>query len=189
MEKEEQKIKTRDPNTIISRTFIESNEYRRKFNKISENQKLNRVLYCLAKKMLIHRNGTFYEDMYWIDADSCKVIAKELNATEEKKIIYSKKTKSLIKSQKSLITIHSHPNGFPPSIEDFNACYYNHYIFGVVCGHNGKVYVYTSESYLSKATFYLNLHKYKKNGYDDNEAQLLTLQKLSESNKIKVKEV
>ncbi len=189
MEIEAQKLKSSDPNTIISRTYIESNEYRRKFDEISENHKLNRILYNLAKKMLLHRNGTFYEDMYWIDANTCRVITQELNATEEKKITYSLKTKNLIKNQKNLITIHSHPNGFPPSIEDFNACFYNHYVFGVVCGHNGKVYVYTSESYLNKATYYIILHKYKKIGYDDNEAQLLALQKLSESTKIKIKEV
>ncbi|MBO5341088.1 MAG: hypothetical protein J6A73_00220 [Lachnospiraceae bacterium] len=189
MEHEWQKLKSSDPNTIINKAYIESNEYRRKFDDISENQRLNRVLYGLAKKMLIHRNGTFYEDMYWIDADTCKVVARELTSQEEKKIIYSKKTKKVIKGKRNLITIHSHPNGFPPSTEDFNACYHNHYVFGVVCGHNGKVYVYTSESFISKGTYLINIHKLKKNGYDENEAQLSTLQKMSVSNKIKVKEV
>lgn len=50
MEHEWQKLKSSDPNTIINKAYIESNEYRRKFDDISENQRLNRVLYGLAKK-------------------------------------------------------------------------------------------------------------------------------------------
>ena len=37
--------------------------------------------------MLLHRTGTKYEDMYWIDLDSLKVIAKETNTNIPKKIV------------------------------------------------------------------------------------------------------
>ncbi|MEE1150325.1 MAG: hypothetical protein UH242_05155, partial [Methanobrevibacter sp.] len=33
--------------------------------------------YQLSKKMLEHRSGTEYEDMYWIDPQSIAVIAEE----------------------------------------------------------------------------------------------------------------
>lgn len=41
---------------------------------ISEDKELNKLLYQLAKKMLEHRTGKVYEDMYWVDIDSCEVV-------------------------------------------------------------------------------------------------------------------
>ena len=38
------------------------------------------MVYQLAKKMLDHRAGTEYEDMYWIDLDTLTIVAEELNA-------------------------------------------------------------------------------------------------------------
>lgn len=82
--------------------------------------------------MLTHRNGTLYEDMYWIDYDECEVVAKEIDSQIERKIIYSDATKKVIDKyknapDKTLITIHSHPSSFPPSIDDFMANYDNDY--------------------------------------------------------------
>lgn len=189
MEKERQKIKTSNPETIIDRKYIDSSEYRRKFDDISENPKLNRILYNLARKMLEHRNGTWYEDMYWIDPISLKVVAQELSSQTKQKIIYSKKTKKVVKSTPNLITIHSHPSGCPPSIEDFNANNQYKYFFGIVCGHNGRVYVYNAKGTVNPITFQLNVMKYRDAGYEENDAQLLALQKMSKSYKITIKEV
>ena len=75
-EDEEQRY-GRNKDTIINRTYINSGDYRKKFDKISASPKLNRLLYQLSKKMLEHRSGTEYEDMYWIDPQSIAVIAEE----------------------------------------------------------------------------------------------------------------
>ena len=69
----------RNKDTIVNFSYIESGEYRRKFDSISDNIKLNRLLYQLAKKMLKHRSGTLYEDMYWIDIDTGEIVASEVN--------------------------------------------------------------------------------------------------------------
>ena len=53
-EDEEQRY-GRNKDTIINRTYINSGEYRKKFDKISESPKINRLLYQLSKKMLEHR--------------------------------------------------------------------------------------------------------------------------------------
>ena len=67
--KEEQRY-GRNKNTVINHAYINSGEYRKKFDKISDNKKLNKLLYQLAKAMLEHRSGTLYEDMYWVDAET-----------------------------------------------------------------------------------------------------------------------
>ena len=61
--------------TAINRKYIESGSYRKKFDLISSNVELNRLLYKLAKQMLKHRSGTMYEDMYWIDLDTNTIVA------------------------------------------------------------------------------------------------------------------
>ena len=69
IEFEEQRI-GRDKTTTINHAYINSNKYRRKFDLISNNIALSRILYRIAKRMLEHRSGTKYDDMYWIDLDT-----------------------------------------------------------------------------------------------------------------------
>lgn len=40
----------RNKQTLINRTFIESGEYRKKFDRISDSPELNKCIYRLAKK-------------------------------------------------------------------------------------------------------------------------------------------
>lgn len=75
--KEEQRY-GRNKDTTINHAYISSGEYRKKFDQISDNKNLNKLLYQLAKNMLKHRSGTLYEDMYWIDAETATIVAKEI---------------------------------------------------------------------------------------------------------------
>ena len=76
----------RNKNTQINHSYINSSEYRRKFDNITDSPELNRLIYQKAKEMLIHRSGTLIEDMCWIDADSETVIYYKDNETEQQKI-------------------------------------------------------------------------------------------------------
>lgn len=100
--KEEQRY-GRNKETVINYAYINSGEYRKKFDKISDNRKLNKLLYQLAKTMLKHRSETLYEDMYWIDAETAKVVAKEVEGCAKSKIIYSKGTLAKIRNRRGLI--------------------------------------------------------------------------------------
>ena len=85
--KEEQRY-GRNKDTVINHAYICSGEYRKKFDQISDNKKLNKLLYQLAKSMLEHRSGTLYEDMYWIDAETATIVAKEIDGCVESTIVY-----------------------------------------------------------------------------------------------------
>ncbi len=63
----------RNKSTQIDNGYINGGEYRKKFDSLSDSKELNRLVYQLAKKMLEHRAGTEYEDMYWIDLDTLTV--------------------------------------------------------------------------------------------------------------------
>lgn len=58
---------------------------------------LNKLIYQLAKKMLNHRNGSLFEDMYWINPDTISIVAMEVTDSKEVNVIYSQKTRKVIK--------------------------------------------------------------------------------------------
>lgn len=139
--------------------------------------------------MLLHRTGTLYEDMYWIDLDTMKVIAEESNSDIEEGIKYSKETLHTIQKYNNLLTVHSHPNSYPPSIADFNSNFDNDYTMGIIVCHNGKIYRYKSEEYVLEDYYNLTVAEHIKLGYNEFEAQIETLKELQKKFKIEFKEV
>lgn len=131
MEIEEQR-EGRNKETIVNHSYINSGEYKRKFDSISNNKELSRIIYKISKNMLKHRSGTKYEDMYWIDLDTLNVVAKETTAVVEKRIVYSVATERKIKKNNNLLTLHTHPDSFPPSIDDLNSNFDHAYAAGIV---------------------------------------------------------
>ena len=138
----------RNKDTVINRTYINSGSYRRKFDFISNSSELNRLIFQLSKKMLEHRSGTKFEDMYWIDAARRTVIAEETESCSEEQIVYSNSIRSKIQKYDNLITLHSHPNSYPPSINDLNSNFMNHYGLGIVVCHDGRIFKYASSQLL-----------------------------------------
>ena len=179
----------RNKNTIVNHPYIKSGEYRNKFNNISNDQELNRTVYKIAKTMLNHRSGTLLEDMYWIDIDSGEIIASETNQKIEKQIKYSKATLKKIRKHKNILVIHTHPNSMPPSIKDFNSAYKNGYQICLVCCHDGKVFLYNSETPIFEFFYKGTVAKYKNLGYDEYEAQLMALSEYEAKENILFKEV
>ena len=84
----------RNKSTVVNQTYINGGQYRSKFDKISDDKLLNRKVYQIAKKMLTHRTGTLFEDMYWIYHDTMRIVASETEQRIASKIRYSKKTKN-----------------------------------------------------------------------------------------------
>lgn len=185
----EQQRKGRNKETIVNSAYINSGEYKRKFDNIADNAELSRLLYKLAKNMLIHRSGTEFEDMYWIDLDEIRVIAEETNSLVKKRIIYSNKIIKKIQLCKNIITIHSHPDSFPPSIADFNSNYDHNYVVGIVACHNGKLYMYSANERINEDYYKLVVEGFLKIGYNEEEAQIKALENLQINFDIKFKEV
>lgn len=85
--------------------------------------------------------------------------------------------------------MHSHPNSFPPSINDLNSNYYNHYDIGIIICHDGKVFIYSSKEEINEDYYTLIVEKYLKCGYNEYEAQICALKELQSKFEIQVKEV
>lgn len=185
----EQQRKGRNKNTIIDYNYISSNRYRKKFDYISNDKKLNKLLYKIAKKMLLHRSGTEYEDMYWIDLINGKIVCKITDSKYKKKILYTTTIKKMIKKSENLLTIHTHPDSFPPSIDDINSNYDHNYEIGIVICHVGRVYMYSAEERINVNYYKLTVEDYLKNGYNEDTAQIEALKEMQKKFSIYFKEV
>lgn len=185
----EQQRKGRNKNTIIDYNYISSNRYRKKVDYISNDKKLNKLLYKIAKKMLLHRSGTEYEDMYWIDLINGKIVCKITDSKYKKKILYTTTIKKMIKKSENLLTIHTHPDSFPPSIDDINSNYDHNYEIGIVICHDGRVYMYSAEERINVNYYKLTVEDYLKNGYNEDTAQIEALKELQKKFSIYFKEV
>lgn len=179
----------RNKDTVINATYINSGEYRRKFDGITNNKDINRILYLKAKEMLFHRSGTLFEDMYWIDADTGEVIASALDEKNEGKVEYSNSVLKAIQGKTNLITLHTHPNSMPPSVADFNSCFGRKYIKSLVICHNGIVYEYSSNQEISETLYVMYIHQFRQLGHDEREAQFNSLCKLQPMYGIELREV
>ena len=143
-EKEESKPKYQYPDTVVNKKILKSSQYRRKFENVSEDTKLNRTAWKVSQRMLEHRSGSRYEDLAFIDSISGKSIVNESYDAESK----AKPSKAMLKMLKdadhgTIIAIHNHPGSSVPSLADLMACVKRGYYFGLIACHNGKIYKYS----------------------------------------------
>ena len=175
--------------TLVNKTYIESGEYKRKYDNISENKAVNKTLYDCAKAALKHRSGTKFEDMYWIDGNTGEIIASALNEKETSGVAKSKRRNKILARYGNVYAIPSHPASMPPSATDFNCFFEQGYSKAFVACHDGTLYSYTSEQEVSIELYNLYVSKFASNGYSEKEAQLKALAKLKENHKIDFWEV
>lgn len=128
--------------------FIFSDEYAKAFSNITENLDVNNALLECARAAIDHRNDSKIEDMYFIHALTGEILASQTEMTAESGISYNDSIKELLRRAKEekipLVTVHNHPEGYPPSVDDFNKSFDNDTIFGLAVGHNGQVYKYNN---------------------------------------------
>ena len=65
-------------------------------------------------------------------------INREINYTTE----FREKLQEHIDHNIPIVVFHNHPQGTPPSSDDFRKAYENQYSFSIVDGHNGQLYRY-----------------------------------------------
>nr|DAI73246.1 MAG TPA: minor capsid protein [Caudoviricetes sp.] len=124
--------------------YIKSEQYRRKFDKLSDNQSLNSAVCARCRAALIHQNGKYTEDLSILRVDTGELVGSTSSKVDYE-TEYTDKLVEKIKVYKpfSLISIHDHGTNLPPSGSDFGSAGYRKYAFGVVACHDGKVFKYS----------------------------------------------
>lgn len=135
---------------VVDTDYIMSDEYEKSFDRISDNPRLNKSICNKAREMLLHRNGTKFEDACIFDVSTGDKIAEMMDSNTELSLRFSDAfesscTEALLRSKRSglgYVMVHNHPNGSPPSPEDFNNAFTWQYDFGIIVGHDGSIYKY-----------------------------------------------
>ena len=78
----------RNKSTLVNKTYVDSGEYKRKYDSATDNKEVNKSLYDCAKKALKHRSGTAFEDMYWIDGETGRVMLSVTDSADELSLIH-----------------------------------------------------------------------------------------------------
>lgn len=126
----------------VDMNYIRSKEYRAKFDKLSNDQELNELLYENAVTILDSNKGTDTETTM-IFSGTRTIINKKgkKNALD---VSLSPGQIGIVKSKKNLVGMHNHPSNLPPTGADFVAAGSRRYNFGVIVTHDGRLYKYSA---------------------------------------------
>ena len=165
--------------------YVRSDEFLNKLEKHPKTSHLSDSIARVSRQMLQHRNGTPYEDYYLLDAETGRVIALSNKARKRKGVVYNEQVRNAFKEspEQSLVSIHNHPSGYPPSLSDLASLQQrsknNTVKYGLTIGHDGSVYWYSKPNkriHKKANQEYENLiEKMIKLGYTEVKAQEKTL--------------
>lgn len=170
--------------------YVRSDEFVDKLKNNPITSHISEPIARVSRQMLQHRNGTPFEDYYLLDVETGRVVALANKARKRKGVVYNDQIRNAFKGsrEQSLISIHNHPSGYPPSLSDLASLQQrnknNTVKYGLTIGHDGSVYWYTRPNKrIPRSTneFYNNqIEKFSKMGYNEVIAQEKTLELLSE---------
>lgn len=165
--------------------YVRSDEFVDKLKNHPKTSNLSESIARVSRQILQHRNGTQYEDYYLLDAETGRVVALSNKARKIKGVVYNDQVRKAFKEsfEQSLVSIHNHPSGYPPSLSDFASLQQrsknNTVKYGLTIGHDGSVYWYSKPNkriHKKANQEYENLiEKMIKLGYTEVKAQEKTL--------------
>lgn len=146
-EREESPRKMKEGDYAVDWSIIQSDEYESRLSKLSENKKVIQSIKTRCKWMLNNKDGLNTEEMYAIDLDSGKEIARITNQNLpfgiKRDDTFTARLNEADKQNVRILLMHNHPRGMPPSIEDINELFKNQNVCGITIGHDGSLYYYT----------------------------------------------
>lgn len=99
-----------------------------------------------VKRMLRHRSGTAYEDLYVYDTRDGSLVGSVVNATEPKGVEFTAElrgaTSSAVRDGAEVAIVHNHPDSMPPSASDIQSLRTSGARRGVIACHDGSLYVF-----------------------------------------------
>ena len=169
--------------------YVRSDEFVDKLKNHPKTSHISEPIARVSRQMLQHRNGTPYEDYYLIDAETGRVVALSNKARKRKGVVYNDQVRNAFKEnpEQSLVSMHNHPSGYPPSLSDFASLQQrsknNTVKYGLTIGHDGSVYWYTRPNKripkIALSKYSHQIEKFKKMGYNEVVAQEKTLEMFS----------
>lgn len=170
---------------------VQAPEYRNALEKIISDQKAVDAVLTRARWALNNRDGKETEEIYAVSLSNGE--RREISRITNQSIPSGvKRTKSFTRKLneadslgESILLLHNHPRGMPPSISDINLLKKNKNVVGITVGHDGSIYFYTRpEKIITDEDFRLAVSNYAR--YSEITATEKALNELSVSHGFKV---
>ena len=175
----------KDSDYAVDWSKIQSQEYRERLSALSTNDKAVDSILTRAKRMLNNRNGLKTEELYAVSLRDGREIARITDQSYDSGV---KRTPEFtlklnnadeVKGE-SILLLHNHPRGLPPSLDDINALLSNKNAAGITVGHDGSIYYYTRPTYeIDEADYKVELVRSIGKKLEGIELQEDTLKELS----------
>ena len=144
-----------DRDAEIARSVIESPEYGRRLSRLGETSKVQQKIIDESKAILRHRNGTYYEDLAFINSMTGEV-GRVTDYDKEREVMPSGAMKQMVEKSGdyTVISIHNHPGSTVPSDGDINSIVQHKHKYGLVVGHDGSIFKYSMVGAFNRAMYY-----------------------------------
>ena len=121
---------------------INCEKWSNNFDNITDNDSVNNTIRDVSEQMLKHRDGTFYESMYLINAKTGKLEGFNTTSNLKLKVALTDKMKAALNNlDLDLIGVHNHPFSSIPSLGDLNAiAKRSNQSMGVIVCHDGTIF-------------------------------------------------
>lgn len=133
-----------DRSTFINKELIFSIKYIEAIKSLGESRYCSKRILNSARKMLCHHHGDKYEDLYFIDCNTNKVLSRTDYKVREQEVLPTKVMIQFVKDNPNIISLHNHPTSTLPSPRDILTCFCVGYKYGLVMCHNGSIYQYST---------------------------------------------
>lgn len=146
----------------INKALIFSNRYIDAIKSLNENRYCTKRIIDSSREMLLHHHGDKYEDLYFIDSQTYKVLARTDYRWNEQEVLPTTAMKEMARNNPNIISIHNHPTDALPSYEDVKTCYLVGYKYGLVVCHGGDIFQYSTIGDLNKVVYDSEIKRYYK---------------------------
>lgn len=172
----------KDANSKVNWDIVNSDKYKEKFNGIGKNANVDNEIYNISKRILNHRDGSIFEDLYIVDLKTGKTITYTTQDTEQGVKRTGKLEKILNRNNKEYVIIHNHPHSGNFSDSDLNTLFNSNSIGKIIAaGHDGTLYTINSKNLAINIATELNMYytKIKKQGYSSSTAEEMAFNMIS----------
>lgn len=139
--------------TYIDRNFIFSDRYIEAIKSLKLNKYCTQKILEAARAMTTHHHGDKYEDLYFIDSKTNKMLFRTDYRENEQEVLPTLAMKKMARESENIISIHNHPTNSIPSSTDIFTCFCISYEFGLVICHNGTIYKYSTLDEINTALY------------------------------------
>lgn len=165
--REELPRKIKSGSNTVDWSIVQSEEYSKKYTKLSDDERVSSAIETRAKWALNNRDGKNTEELYAISLKDGREVSRitdqNYDSAVKRTSKFTRELNAADESGEEILLLHNHPRGLPPSISDINALLKNKNVSGITVGHNGSIYRYTRPNKeIPKSDWSIALRRHKK---------------------------